>query len=149
MPKYKYRFDSIIVVKEQEKNEVEMAYKKAVQDFEAVAQNLYDSLKRKEDLISYQEQQMKIGMSIQEMHSNAQFLHSMEKAIVDIQNKVIQARSKMEWFEEKLLEQTLECRKYEKMREKDYELFKLEENRLEMLQLDELSQIAYYNKEIR
>lgn len=149
MPKYKYRFDSIIVVKEQEKNEVEMAYKKAVQDFEAVAQNLYDSLKRKEDLISYQEQQMKIGMSIQEMHSNAQFLDSMEKAIVDIQNKVIQARSKMEWFEEKLLEQTLECRKYEKMREKDYELFKLEENRLEMLQLDELSQIAYYNKEIR
>lgn len=149
MPKYKYRFDSIIVVKEQEKNEVEMAYKKAVQDFEAVAQNLYDSLKRKEDLISYQEQQMKIGMSIQEMHSNAQFLDSMEKAIVDIQNKVIQARSKMEWFEEKLLEQTLECRKYGKMREKDYELFKLEENRLEMLQLDELSQIAYYNKEIR
>lgn len=149
MPKYKYQFDSIIVVKEQEKNEVEMAYKKAVQDFEAVAQNLYDSLKRKEDLISYQEQQMKIGMSIQEMHSNAQFLDSMEKAIVDIQNKVIQARSKMEWFEEKLLEQTLECRKYEKMREKDYELFKLEENRLEMLQLDELSQIAYYNKEIR
>ncbi|WP_020189444.1 flagellar export protein FliJ [Kurthia sp. Dielmo] len=149
MPKYKYRFDSIIVVKEQEKNEVEMAYKKAVQDFEAVAQNLYDSLKRKEDLISYQEQQMKIGMSIQEMHSNAQFLHSMEKAIVDIQNKVIQARSKMEWFEGKLLEQTLECRKYEKMREKDYELFKLEKNRLEMLQLDELSQIAYYNKEIR
>ncbi len=149
MPKYKYRFDSIIVVKEQEKNEVEMAYKKAVQNFEAVAQNLYDSLKRKEDLISYQEQQMKIGMSIQEMHSNAQFLDSMEKAIVDIQNKVIQARSKMEWFEEKLLEQTLECRKYEKMREKDYELFKLEKNRLEMLQLDELSQIAYYNKEIR
>ncbi len=149
MPKYKYRFDSIIVVKEQEKNEVEMAYKKAVQNFEAVAQTLYDSLKRKEDLISYQEQQMKIGMSIQEMHSNAQFLDSMEKAIVDIQNKVIQARSKMEWFEEKLLEQTLECRKYEKMREKDYELFKLEENRLEMLQLDELSQIAYYNKEIR
>ncbi|MFD2870591.1 flagellar biosynthesis chaperone [Kurthia sp. 3B1D] len=149
MPKYKYRFDSIIVVKEQEKNEVEMAYKKAVQDFEAVAQNLYDSLKRKEDLISYQEQQMKIGMSIQEMHSNAQFLDSIEKAIVDIQNKVIQARSKMEWFEGKLLEQTLECRKYEKMREKDYELFKLEKNRLEMLQLDELSQIAYYNKEIR
>lgn len=149
MPKYKYRFDSIIVVKEQEKNEVEMAYKKAVQNFEAVAQTLYDSLKRKEDLISYQEQQMKIGMSIQEMHSNAQFLDSMEKAIVDIQNKVIQARSKMEWFEEKLLEQTLECRKYEKMREKDYELFKLEKNRLEMLQLDELSQIAYYNKEIR
>lgn len=149
MPKYKYRFDSIIVVKEQEKNEVEMAYKKAVQDFEAVAQNLYDFLKRKEDLISYQEQQMKIGMSIQEMHSNAQFLDSIEKAIVDIQNKVIQARSKMEWFEGKLLEQTLECRKYEKMREKDYELFKLEKNRLEMLQLDELSQIAYYNKEIR
>lgn len=149
MANYKYRFDSIIVVKEQEKNEVELAYKKTVQDFETIAQNLYDSLKRKENLISYQEQRMKIGMNIQEMHSNAQFLESMEKTIADIQNKVIQARSKMEWFEEKLLEKTLECRKYEKMRERDYELFKIEEDRIEMIQLDELSQIAYYNKEIR
>lgn len=149
MTNYQYRFDSIIVIKEQEKNEIEMAYKEAIQNFEIVAQNLYESLKRKEDLIIYQEQRMKIGMSIQEMHSNAQFLDSMEKTITNAQNKVIQARSKMEWFEEKLLEQTLECRKYEKMREKDYEVFKLEEDRLEMLQLDELSQIAYYNKEIR
>lgn len=149
MANYRYRFDSIIVVKEQEKNEVEMAYKEAVQHFEEVATNLYDALKRKENLIDSQANRMKTGMSIQEMHNNAQFLESMEHAITDLQNKVVQARSKMEWYEEKLLEQTLECRKYEKMREKDFEAFKQEENRLEMLQLDELSQIAYYNKEAR
>lgn len=149
MANYRYRFDSIIVVKEQEKNEVEMAYKEAVQHFEEIATNLYDALKRKENLIDSQANRMKTGMSIQEMHNNAQFLESMEHAITDLQNKVVQARSKMEWYEEKLLEQTLECRKYEKMREKDFEAFKQEENRLEMLQLDELSQIAYYNKEAR
>lgn len=149
MANYRYRFDSIMVVKEQEKNEVEMAYKEAVQHFEDIATNLYDALKRKENLIDSQAERMKTGLSIQEMHNNAHFLESIEHTIADLQNKVVQARSKMEWYEEKLLEQTLECRKYEKMREKDFAAFKQEEDRLEMLQLDELSQIAYYNKEAR
>lgn len=149
MTTYQYRFDSILLVKEQQKNEIELAYKEAVKNFEDVATGLYETLKKKENLIMFQQEKMLTGLSIQEMHQNAHFLSSMEKKISDLQNQVVQSRSKMEWFEEKLLEQTLECRKYEKMREKDFELFRMEENRSEMLQLDELSQIAYYNKEIR
>lgn len=149
MTTYQYRFDSILLVKEQQKNEIELAYKEAVKHFEDVATGLYDALKKKENLIMFQQEKMLTGLSIQEMHQNAHFLSSMEKKISELQNQVFQSRSKMEWFEEKLLEQTLECRKYEKMREKDFELFRIEEDRLEMLQLDELSQIAYYNKETR
>lgn len=149
MTTYQYRFDSILLVKEQQKNEIELAYKEAVKHFENVATGLYDALKKKENLIMFQQEKMLTGLSIQEMHQNAHFLSSMEKKISELQNQVVQSRSKMEWFEEKLLEQTLECRKYEKMREKDFELFRIEEDRLEMLQLDELSQIAYYNKETR
>ncbi len=149
MTTYQYRFDSILLVKEQQKNEIELAYKEAVKNFEDVATGLYEALKKKENLIMFQQEKMLTGLSIQEMHQNAHFLSSMEKKISDLQNQVVQSRSKMEWFEEKLLEQTLECRKYEKMREKDFELFRMEEDRLEMLQLDELSQIAYYNKETR
>ena len=45
----------------------------------------------------------------------------MEKTIEDVQQKVIQARSKMNWHEQKLLEKNLEVRKFEKMKEKDFE----------------------------
>lgn len=73
----------------------------------------------------------------------------MEKTIADVQQKVVQARAKMNWHEQKLLEKNLEVRKYEKMRENDYEHYKEDQQRIEAIQLDELSTIAYYKREIR
>ena len=55
----------------------------------------------------------------------------------------------MNWYEEKLLEKTLEVQKFEKMKEKDYEVFKEEQNRIETIQLDEISALKFQNKEIR
>lgn len=146
---YQYRFTPVMIIKEQEKSEAEMAYKEAVSVFEKVATELYDALKKKENLLDFQQQKMQSGLNIVEMHNYANFIVSMEKKIAELQNKVIQARSKMEWFENKLLEISLEYKKYEKMKERDYETFLREENRLEMIQLDEMSQISFYNKEVR
>lgn len=55
----------------------------------------------------------------------------------------------MNWHEQKLLEKSLEVRKYEKMRERDHERFIEDQLHIEAIQLDELSTIAYYKKEIR
>ena len=55
----------------------------------------------------------------------------------------------MRKIEQKLLEKNLEVRKYEKMRENDFEHFKEEQLRVEAILLDELSTIAYYKREIR
>ena len=49
----------------------------------------------------------------------------------------------MNWYEEKLLEDTIEVKKYEKMREKDVELFLEEEQHKEALFLDEISTQQY------
>lgn len=145
---YQYRFSQVMDIKEQEKSEAEMAYKESVSLFENVATEMYEALKKKESLIDFQQQKMQEGLSILEMHNYANFIDSIEKKITDLQHKVIQARSKMEWFEEKLLEVSLEFKKYEKMQERDYEAHLKEEDRLEMIQLDEISQIAFYNKEV-
>lgn len=147
--KYQYRFENILTVREQEKNESEIAYKQSVKAFEDIATKLYDLLKKKEDLLEYQRQRLQIGASIDEISHYANFLGSMEKTIEDVQQKVVQARAKMNWHEEKLLEKNLEVRKYEKMREKDFDAFKVEQNRLETILLDELSGQTYFKKEIR
>ena len=147
--KYAYRFEQILTVREQEKNETEIAYKESVRAFEEVATKLYELLKKKEDIIFYQQERLTIGASIDEVSHYAKFIDSMEKTIDNVQKKVVQARAKMNWHEEKLLEKNLEVRKFEKMKEKDFELFKEEQNRLEIIQLDELSCQAYNKKEIR
>ena len=144
-----YRFQQILTIREQEKNETEMAYKDAIKAFEDVATKLYDLLKKKEDLIDYQQQRLVIGASIDEIHHYARFIDSLEKTIADAQQKVIQARAKMQWYEEKLVEKNLEVRKFEKMKEKDYERFKEEQGRIEMNFLDEISLQMYNKKETR
>ncbi|HBJ02099.1 MAG TPA: flagellar biosynthesis chaperone FliJ, partial [Lysinibacillus sp.] len=50
MVSYVYRFENVLTIREQEKNETEMAYKESVRSFEEVATKLYDLLKKKEDL---------------------------------------------------------------------------------------------------
>lgn len=147
--KYNYRFEKILVVKEQEKTESELAFKESIQVFEEIATKLYDLLKKKEDLIEYQQERLKIGSSIDEINHYSKFIDSMEKTIEDVQQKVMQARAKMNWHEQKLLEKSLEVRKYEKMRERDHERFLEEQLHIEAIQLDELSTIAYYKKENR
>ena len=147
--KYNYRFEKILVVKDQEKTESELAFKESVQVFEEIATKLYDLLKKKEDLIEYQQERLKIGSSIDEINHYSKFIDSMEKSIEDAQQKVMQARAKMNWHEQKLLEKSLEVRKYEKMRERVHERFIEDQLHIEAIQLDELSTIAYYKKEIR
>lgn len=147
--KYTYRFEKILVVREQEKNETEIAFKESVRVFEEAATKLYDLLKKKEDLIEFQQERLRVGSSIDEVNHYARFLDSMEKTIVDVQQKVVQARAKMNWHEQKLLEKNLEVRKFEKMRERDFESFREEQERIEAIRLDELSTIAYNKREIR
>ncbi|MFY3793405.1 flagellar export protein FliJ [Ureibacillus sp. MALMAid1270] len=149
MLQYKYRFEKVLTIREQEKQQTEMAYKESVQAFEEVASKLYEQLKKKENLIDSQTEKLKSGSTIQEIHHFAAFVENLERSINDLQQKVMQARTKMNWHEQKLVEKSLEVRKFEKMREKDYESYKEEQDKAEMLILDELSSIMYSKKEFR
>jgi flagellar protein FliJ len=149
MTQYIYRFENILNVREQEKNETEIAYKEAVRTFEEIATKLYELLKKKEDLLAFQQERLVTGSSIDEISHYARFIDSMEKTIEDVQKKVVQARAKMNWHEQKLLEKNLEVRKFEKMRERDFETYKEEQLRLETILLDEISSLTYNKREIR
>ncbi|HWL13265.1 MAG TPA: flagellar export protein FliJ [Ureibacillus sp.] len=149
MVQYTYRFEKIMTIREQEKQQTEQAYKEAVRYFEEVATKLYDLLKKKEDLITYQNDRLAIGSTVDEIHHFATFIDSLEHSIADVQQKVVQARAKMNWHEQKLLEKNLEIRKFEKMKEKDFATYKTEQDRVEMLYLDEISSLMYSKKEFR
>ena len=149
MVQYTYRFDKVLTIREQEKQQFEMAYKESVNAFEEVATKLYELLRKKEDLINYQNERLSTGVTVDKIHHFSTFIESLEHTIADVQQKVVKARAKMQWHEQKLLEKNLEVRKFEKMRERDFENFKEELDKKEMLQLDELSNLMYFKKEIR
>ena len=149
MVKYQYRFKKVLTIREQEKTETEIAYKESVRSFEEVANKLYELLKKKENLTEFRQERLAKGSSIEEINQYARFMDSLEKTITDVQQKVIQARAKMNWHEEKLVEKNLEVRKFEKMRDKDFKAYQQEQDRVESIFLDEISSLTYHKKEIR
>jgi len=149
MKPYNYRFEKVLTFREQEKTETEVEFKGSVEAFQTVATKLYDLLKKKENTLTEQQVKMAVGFSVNEIHYYAGFISSLEKRIAVVQQQVMQARSKMNWYENKLLEKTLEVRKFEKMKEKDREHHRTEMEQLEAIQLDELSTLKFRRRENR
>ncbi|MBD7907130.1 flagellar export protein FliJ [Sporosarcina gallistercoris] len=147
MKSYHYRFDKVLTFREQEKNETESAYKESIESFETIATQLYDLLKKKEDILVEQQEKMARGFSVNEIHHYARFIESIEAKINSVQEQVIQARSKMNWYEERLLDKTIEVKKYEKMREKDRDAYQEEMEHKEAERLDELSTLKFRKNE--
>lgn len=147
MKPFHYRFEHIQAYQERKKEESESAYQQAVDAFEKVAKKLYHLLKEKEDLIEFQQQELKVGFTIEEIYHHTEYLKYLETAIAETQKEVLKARAKMEWYEEKLLEDTIEVKKYEKVKEKDYEQYKEEMKQYEAAQLDEMSTVQFSRKE--
>lgn len=147
MKPYQYRFEKVLTYREQEKTETEIEYKKAVDSFETVATELYDLLKKKEEVTAEQQEKMKKGFYVNDIHQYGRFMESLEKRIDSLQQAVIKARSKMKWFEEKLLEKTIEVKKFEKMKEKDQEHYRIEMEQAEASLMDELTTSKFHRKE--
>ena len=147
MRAYHYRFEKVLTYREQEKSETEIEFKNAATEFETLATQLYDLLKKKEDVLEEQQERMTIGFTIDEMHHYAKFIASVEKKVAELQPQVMKARSKMTWFEDKLLEKSLEVKKFEKMKEKDREHHRAEMEQLEAIQLDEMSTLKFRGRE--
>lgn len=147
MKPYQYRFEKVLTYREQEKTETEIEYKKAVDSFETVATELYDLLKKKEEVTAEQQEKMKKGFYVNDIHQYGRFMESLEKRIDSLQQAVIRARSKMNWFEEKLLEKTIEVKKFEKMKEKDQEHYRIEMEQAEASLMDELTTSKFHRKE--
>lgn len=136
---YQFRFEKIMSVKEREKNEALSAYNTSVKRFEEVAEKLYDLLKKKEDLESYQSMKLVSGLAVQEIRHHQQFINNLQKSIEQYQQMVQNARNHMLFQQEKLMQKNIEVKKYEKMKEKGLHEFLEEIKHIEARQMDDIS----------
>lgn len=143
---YQYKFEKILTIKEKEKTDSESKYTSAVKEFESEAEHLFQMLKKKEELLDLQSEQLKHGLSVQQVRHNQRFLENHEKMIAHYQKRVMETRSKMQFYHQLLIEKNVEVKKYEKIKEKDFQRYfnrmKYEENR----QMDEISIQQYMSR---
>jgi flagellar FliJ protein len=143
---FKYKFDKLLSIKENEKDIVVGEYNDAVQKFENAATRLYELLKQKEDLMDQQGRQLTSGLNIRQIQDLQRFLPLLDKSIGEWQIQVAKARKFMELKQQFLLEKNIEVKKYEIIKEKARDAYsqleKAEENKL----MDEISIQQYMNR---
>ncbi|MCH1623783.1 flagellar export protein FliJ [Fredinandcohnia quinoae] len=145
---YQFKFQKILTIKENEKNQVLADYKESVKEFENVAQGLYDSLKKKETLEEHQREELTNGLSIDDIRSQQYFISSLEKTINYYQQLVVKSRNKMQKLQAILTEKNIEVKKYEKISERDFANHVQTINAFENHFMDEISIQQYMNKGI-
>lgn len=143
---YQYKFDKILHIKEREKDEAIAVYNESVKNFEEAAGKLYEFLKKKEDLHSYQASKLMNGLPVHEIRHHQHFLTGIEKTIEHYQKMVANARGRMGYYQEKLMEKNVEVKKYEKIKEKDFLSYKQNVKYLEGRQMDDISIQQFMNR---
>src|SRR5699024_2754109 len=143
---FQYKFEKILHVKEKEKDQALINYQEAIQKFENAAQQLFDLLKKKELFEEKQRNALVDGLIISEIRQNQLFNQNLEKSIEHIQMLVMNARNHMNWCEEKLKERNIEMKKYEKMKEKSYQIYLQSIKEIEQIQLNEIASLQYYRQ---
>jgi len=138
-----FRFQKIMDIKENEKEQSLAEYNQSVNDFETVANKLYESLKQKEVLEENTLSKLNHGMSVQEIRHYQQFVTNIEKTISHYQNLVLLTRNRMNEKQTKLMYQNMELKKYEKLKEKQYNEFVMTNKKIENKFMDDLSIQTY------
>lgn len=146
---YYFKFEKILQIKEREKEEIQLGYHRAKRQFEQVAEKLYELLKKKEDLLAFQETQLASGFPVYEIQHYQLFISNLEKMIDYQQQLVMNARNRMFWFENQLKEKNIEVKKYEKIKEKEWQKYKKLLGQMENKEMDELSVIQFMNRRNR
>ncbi|MDG5470290.1 flagellar export protein FliJ [Jeotgalibacillus sp. ET6] len=146
---HQFRFDRVLTVREREKKEAEDRYRESVESFEGVAQQLYLLLKKKERMIEDQTSKIQNGIAVQSLRHGQQFLTNIEKSIRYQQKLVVEARSTMQWHEQRVADRNIEVRKYEKIKDKDRQLFMAKQSELDNQLMNELSMIQFMKQRSR
>ncbi|AST92057.1 MULTISPECIES: flagellar export protein FliJ [Sutcliffiella] len=138
-----YKLQNILKIKQSEKNVIHSEYKEAIEQFEKEGNQLYSLLKKKEDLEESIHNRISTGIKVEQLMQQQYFVTNLEKSLLIQQRKVSHARAFMNLKEEKLKEQAVECKKYEKLVQNYTSMIQEKAKKLDIQFLDELSILQF------
>lgn len=140
---FQFSMEKVLSVKQKEKESIELELGEAVQAFESIAEEIYSLLKRKEDIENLSNKQYQQRIVVNDLQNTQRFLLSMTNKIKELQPLLQRARERMQVIQQKLLQQTIEVKKYEKLKEKQFNAYEMELTTYENKQNDEFSVLRY------
>lgn len=140
---FQFSMEKVLSVKQKEKESIELELGEAVQAFESIAEEIYSLLKRKEDIENLSNQQFQQRIVVNDLQNTQRFLLSMSNKIKELQPVLQRARERMQVIQQKLLQQMIEVKKYEKLKEKQLNAYEMELTLYENKQNDEFSVLRY------
>ncbi|WP_088069458.1 flagellar export protein FliJ [Gottfriedia luciferensis] len=143
-----FRFEKILTIKQKEKEQVQINYEAAVKSFEKEATKLYELLRKKEMLDEHTELELNNGFSIIGIKQHQLFRDSLEKDISKAQYEVMRTRNIMSQKQEELLDQNVEVKKFEKMKEKAFKLHHKNLVKMDSKLMDDLSLQQFVNRNL-
>lgn len=136
----------ILHIREQEEKNAQVAHHQSVAFFEKVATQLYQLLRKKEDAEEVYGQSIKNPTSIDQIKEQLNYIDQLNKQIIDLQENVNQARSKMEYKQQKLTNAHVEVKKFEKLIENRKGKQRELEMKNEQNSMDEISNQQYFRR---
>lgn len=143
---FKYSLQKLLDIKENEKQMKEAEYASAQKNFEEKATRLYQLLKRKEEVEASYLEKLSKGVSVYEIQQQQNSLFRMKMEINKQMKETDLARAVMNKRQDELILISKDVKKYERMKEIKKEQFILEQKRLEMKEMDEISIQLYANR---
>ncbi|SFE38994.1 flagellar export protein FliJ [Alteribacillus iranensis] len=136
---FQYSFEKILDMKKKEKEKREQEYHQSVTQFEKMATSLYELLRQKEEMEDLYEKQMTKGVKIYQLQHNEKLLLHLQNKISKITQETNVARDQMYRKEDELQSAAIECKRYEKMKEKEKEEYDKLRKQEELKMMDEIS----------
>ena len=105
----------ILDIREKEKKDAQIAYRKSVDIFEEVAIEMFDLLQKKEAAEASYEDGLISNMHLNFIQDQLAYIESLENKIAELQRKVSHARTNMEMKQQVLSDAHVETKKFEKI----------------------------------
>lgn len=105
----------ILDIREREKKDAQLAYKKSVDLFEEVGTKLLKLLQRKEAVEASYEESLQSNMNLDQIQDQLAYIEILNKQIEDLQLQVQKARYNMESKQQILTDAHVETKKFEKI----------------------------------
>jgi flagellar protein FliJ len=140
---FHFSMEKVLSVKQKEKESIEQELGEAVQAFESIAEEIYSLLKRKEDIENQSNYTYQQRIVVNDLQNTQRFLLLMTNKIKELQPLLQRARERMQVIQQRLLQQTIEVKKYEKLKERQLSAYKVEVASYENKQNDEFSVLRF------
>lgn len=142
----RFRFNKILAIKDNEKDQMLMEYNEALHNYESELEGLYHYLKQKEDLEQNGRDMLRRGLSIHHIQQQQQWMKNLEKVIIHHQTKVLRAKAIMQQKQSILQDKNIEVKKYQKLKEQHLHTFLYQMNEDERKIMDEISIQQYMSR---